>query len=212
MNYGKVDGESLAVLSGIMANRSYLYGTRFTVVGDHESLIPLYKSHSRELPVRVARHRSKLGGFDFELKYEPGSTNPSDYGSRHLKEEENEQIQHQIPAEGIEDEEEEATFIVNRVAHELPDAVSLLALQHYTKKDKQLQAILEDVRSGQLRQVTGNAKFKECFRELGISDGLLLKGEKIVIPAELRPDVLAAAHEGHPGVVGMLHQLRQSVW
>ena len=212
MNYGKVDGESLAVLSGIMANRNYLYGTKFTVVGDHLPLIPLYKSHSRELPVRVARHRSKLGGFDFQLQYEPGSTNPSDYGSRHLMEEEDEQLRNRKPAGGVEAEEEEAEFIVNRVAHELPDAVSWLSLQHFTDKDQQLQTILQDVRTGKFRQVPGNSKFKECFRELSISDGLLLRGEKIVIPAELRPDVLAAAHEGHPGVVGMLRQLRQSVW
>ena len=45
-----------------------------------------------------------------------------------------------------------------------------------------------------------------------MSDGLVLRGEKIVIPAKLRPDVLAAAHEGHPGIVGMLRQLRQAVW
>jgi hypothetical protein len=97
MNYGKIDGESLAVLSGIMANRSYLYGTKFTVVGDHLPLIPLYKSHSRELPVRVARHRAKLGGIDFQLQYEPGSTNPSDYGLRHLKEDKN-KLQHRAGA------------------------------------------------------------------------------------------------------------------
>ena len=42
MNYGKVDGESLAVLSGTHSNKMYLYGTNFTVVVDHETLITLY--------------------------------------------------------------------------------------------------------------------------------------------------------------------------
>ena len=75
-----------------------------------------------------------------------------------------------------------------------------------------MQNIMQDVRTGQLRQVPESSKFKECFRELSISDGLLLRGKKVVIPVELRQDVLAAAHEGHPGVVSMLRQLRQSVW
>ena len=37
--YGKVDGESLGVLSGIKSNNIYLYGIPFTVVVDHEPLV-----------------------------------------------------------------------------------------------------------------------------------------------------------------------------
>ena len=46
-DYGKVDGESLGVLSGILSNRMYLYGTRFTVVTDHLPIVPMYNSHSK---------------------------------------------------------------------------------------------------------------------------------------------------------------------
>ena len=83
LNYGKVDGESLAILSGILSNRTYLYGDKFTVITDHQPLVPLYKSHSRDLPVRVAKHKSKLLGFNFDVVYEAGTRNPADYGSRH---------------------------------------------------------------------------------------------------------------------------------
>ena len=211
LSYGKVDGESLAVLSGIMANRMFLYGTRFEVVGDHKPLIPLYRSHSRELPVRVAKHKSKLGSFDFSLVYEPGPTNPSDYGSRHPPATESYSRQDRT-ALGVEDVEEEAEFIVNRVAHELPDAVSLFSLQHFTKVDKELVTLSKDIKCGKLSPGLAKGKFKECFSELSYCNGLVLRGEKILIPKELRPDVLSAAHEGHPGIVGMLRQLRQSVW
>ena len=68
--YGKVDGESLAVLSGILANKMYLYGTMFTVVTDHKPIVPMYNSHSKFMPVRVAKHKSKLRAFDFEVIYE----------------------------------------------------------------------------------------------------------------------------------------------
>ena len=43
--YGKVDGESLGVRHGILENRKYLYGTKFTVVVDHKPLVALYSSH-----------------------------------------------------------------------------------------------------------------------------------------------------------------------
>ena len=69
----------------IQANKMYLYGTESEVVTvtDHQPLCALYNSTHRNLPTRVARHLSKLGGFNFKVVYEPGSTTPSDYASRH---------------------------------------------------------------------------------------------------------------------------------
>ena len=43
----------------------------------------MYNNHSKALPARVAKHRTKLRAFDFTVVYEPGTTTPSDYGSRH---------------------------------------------------------------------------------------------------------------------------------
>ena len=54
MRYGKVDGESLGVLTGIKSNKVYLYGKPFKVVVDHEPLCSLYNQHSREVTDRVA--------------------------------------------------------------------------------------------------------------------------------------------------------------
>ena len=110
LNYGKVDGESLAILSGILNNRMYLYGTKFTVVTDHQPLVSMYKSHSRDLPARVAKHKSKLRGFNFDVIYEAGHKNPSDYSSRHhpdAKEYSKEEMEDQ----GVEDEEEDAAIL-----------------------------------------------------------------------------------------------------
>ena len=79
MNYGKVDGESLGILARIGSNKMYLYGRLFQVVVDHEPLCNLYNQHSREVTVRVAKHKSKLLAFNFEVIYKPGATNPCDY-------------------------------------------------------------------------------------------------------------------------------------
>ena len=42
--YGKIEGESLAILAGIKSNSQYLYGTSFEVATDHQPLIPLYNN------------------------------------------------------------------------------------------------------------------------------------------------------------------------
>ena len=64
LQFGKVDGESLGALTGIFS-KMYMYGNKFTVVVDHLPLVPMYKSYSKALPARVAKHKSKRRAFDF---------------------------------------------------------------------------------------------------------------------------------------------------
>uniref|UniRef100_A0ABD2WXP2 RNA-directed DNA polymerase n=1 Tax=Trichogramma kaykai TaxID=54128 RepID=A0ABD2WXP2_9HYME len=54
--------------------------------------------------------------------------------------------------------------------------------------------------------------YKIFQTELCFQDEILLRGNKIVIPENLRQQVLKAAHEGHPGIVAMKGRLRTKVW
>ena len=210
-NYGKVDGESLGVASMIMSNRMYLYGTEFEVVTDHKPLCDLYNSSRRTLPTRVARHLSKLGGFNFRLKYEPGSTTPSDYASRHPAKARS-YTQSEKEGLGVEEEDEEAQFIVNRIESEMEEAVTVEEVVQNTKQDTTLQALWEDIKKGKLRKEIRLVKYKECFAELSTGAGVIMRGEKLVLPASLIPQVLEAAHDGHPGYSSMLRELRLCYW
>ena len=48
--------------------------------------------------------------------------------------------------------------------------------------------------------------------ELCVVGNLILLGTRIIIPKELRQQILALGHEGHPGVVVMKQRLRSKVW
>ena len=55
--------------------------------------------------------------------------------------------------------------------------------------------------------------YKHILKEMSKSvEGLLLKGDRLIIPKSLIANVLAAAHEGHPGREFMTKQLRESAW
>ena len=71
------------MLSGCIENKQNLYGTNFEVVIDHKPLVLLYNLPRRSSPVQVDRQRSKLGDFNFGVRFEPGRATPLDYGSRH---------------------------------------------------------------------------------------------------------------------------------
>ena len=110
-NYNKVEGESLAIYSGVLMNRQYLYGTLFTVRTDHSALPGLYSTR-RPAPHMVERHRGRLGAFQFDGQHVPRDKNPCDYGSRHpdalpenLTRQEREDL-------GIETEEEDTDSLI----------------------------------------------------------------------------------------------------
>ena len=72
----------------------------------------------------MARHLSKLGGFNFRLEYEPGSTTPSDYASQHPAKARS-YTQSEKEGLGVEEEYEAAEFIVYRIEGEMADAVTV---------------------------------------------------------------------------------------
>ena len=67
-----------------------------------------------------------------------------------------------------------------------------------------LQALLEDVKKGSLRKEDRLAKYRECFPEVSTATGVIMRGEKLVLPTSLIPDVLEAAHGGYPEMDSML--------
>ena len=95
---------------------------------------------------------------------------------------------------------------------ELTDAVTMPILQRHTKADRTLQQLQEDITRGRLRKELGHSGYKECFQELSMQDGVVMRGDRVVIPRTLRADVLEAAHLGHPGKECMIRQLRLSCW
>ena len=165
MNYSKVEGESLAVLSGCMMNRQYLYGTKFEVVVDHKPLVPLYNSPNRPAPVRVDRHKSKLRAFSFKVVYEAGDTTPADYGSRHPPpNKEHTKLQRQEL--GIEDEEEDCEVSINRLIEDnMPDAITTAMLRQAVEEDEVLAKVKKDVEN--CKKSSDTKKTQYSFRWIG---------------------------------------------
>ncbi|KAG1699379.1 hypothetical protein GQR58_005524 [Nymphon striatum] len=71
----------------------------------------------------------------------------------------------------------------------------------------------------EVRRALHNSDFGNCMNqyrvlkeELSEIDGILLRGDRIVIPKSLRSRVVAIAHEGHQGVVKTKSLLRTKVW
>ena len=223
---GKIEGESLAVLSGIKASSMYLYGIEFEVVNDHMPLIPLYNNPTRPAPVRVERHRSKLRSFRFKLIHQPGKTNPADYGSRHPPPPKTYTLQEKQDL-GVEDEEEDAEIQVGRMLEGLRlevdrvgrvdtdpplAAITEQEVRRATRRDEHQASLVKVVQTGLGRKELTGSPYGKILDELSYVNGVLVRGTKVLMPSELEGRAVALAHEGHGGIKSTFRNLRDKVW
>lgn len=85
-----------------------------------------------------------------------------------------------------------------------------------TKKDDVLQAVMAVVRSGwpaDKRNLTAAvAMYYDSRDELVVQDGLLFRGDGLVIPKTLRKRVLPAPHSSHQGIESTLRRARETIY
>ena len=85
-------------------------------------------------------------------------------------------------------------------------------LRRATLKDKMLMALAEDIQRGRLHPGPHNKDFEKVFLELTYTQGVIMRGEQLVIPYKLQSEVIALAHEGHLGMQATIRNLRERVW
>ena len=86
-----------------------------------------------------------------------------------------------------------------------------------TGNDKELQKLIMSKRNCVEEKSIDNKdadlrKYSNVFNELAVVDGLVLRGERIVVPQTLREAMVKIAHEGHQGIVRTKQLLRVHAW
>ena len=186
----------------------YLLGHEFTVVTDHQPLVCLYNNPRRPGPFRVERMRLKLQGFNFNVVYRPGKHNPSDYTSRQPL-----SMAHSTKADRVASKELE--YHVHWVVEgDVPAPLSLEDIQRETRKDCTLSKVYEHLQQGTDFRKTGTdlQPYRGIADELSIAHGVIIRGQRIVLPKSLHKKVIRTAHEGHQGLVKTKQLLRSRVW
>jgi hypothetical protein len=198
--YSQTEKEALAVVWGCEKFHLYLYGTEFKLFTDHKPLEFIYSPKGKP-PPRIERWALRLQPYRFKVIHMPGKTNPADVLSRLP-------IRAQAPRErNI--AEEYINFIAERA---VPKAMTLEEIAKATEDDAVLQQVLHCLSLNHWPNDPALQKFSKVRDELSTSQGLLLRGTRIVMPKSLRPRTLSLAHENHQGIVRTKQLLRQKVW
>ena len=185
-----IEREMLGVVFALTRFHQYTYGRAVTVITDHKPLESLNKNNINDCPARLQRMLLRLQCYTFTIVYRPGSKIPvPDCLSRLIHNRQDPEI----PGMHI---------LVNDVTLTHPSKLHII--RNHMKKDEDLLLLRDMVlrgwpssRSDLPATLLPYWTYKD---ELACYNGVLLKGDRVVIPSSLVSQVLKDIHRGHPGI------------
>lgn len=186
--YAQIEKECLGLVFGLERFHSYVYVLpTFTVETDHRPLVSIIKKNLNEMSPRIQRLMMRMQRYDFELVYTP---------RKHLILAD--ALSRAPSGSSLSTTEEDIHTHINMVSAALRVSDVKCTQIAETARDTDLQHIIKNMSEG---WSAGSCPlFYHHIGELSVVNGLLLKPNKIVIPQNMRQEILNRIHEGHLGV------------
>lgn len=80
-------------------------------------------------------------------------------------------------------------------------AVTLTEMSRETRRDDTLSKLIEQIKNGKWSRDETLKPFKAVTDELSVYEGVILRGNRIVVPSWLQKKILKLSHETHQGIV-----------
>jgi transposase InsO family protein len=200
--YAQIEKELLAVVHACTKFNDYIYGRQAIVETDHKPLISILKKPLHSAPMRLQKMILKLQRYDITLIYKKGTELLlADTLSRAYSPE--------IPEEDAVEEYDVMTVwpLSARRTEELRLA---------TASDSHMQKLARLIKYGwppHRKSIEPEMWPYSTFREeLTVDDGIIMKGEKVVVPQALRAEYTTQVHKGHPGAEATKRRARDIMY
>lgn len=195
--YFQTEREALSLVWGVEKFQLYLQGRKFVLLTDCKALKFLFSTRSKPC-ARIERWVLRLQAYSYDVEHIPGNANIADAVSR-------------LSVSSPKHFDETADAFIRSLAEKsMPVAVKYDEIVEATHGDDNIQKVLTALQSTSTDEMP--KEFKPFGNELSGIEGILLRGNRLIIPSSLRQRVLEAAHEAHPGIAAMKRRLRQKVW
>ena len=202
--YAQIEKEMLAIVFALEKFNQYAYGRHVRIQSDHKPLESILKKALACAPRRLQGMMMRLQKYDYEVRYERGTNlHLADTLSRAY-------LPTTVHPTGADFENiHAATFLPVSNAR-------LREIQQETENDDGLR-VLKDVilrgwpieRSQVPVQITPYFSMRD---ELSVQDGVIFRGERIVVPASLRQDMKHKLHASHLGTESCLRRARETIF
>ena len=193
--YAQIEKEALAIVFACNKFHQYIYGKKVLVESDHKPLETIFKKQYNECPARIQRMKHFTQRYDIEVKYKPGkellladalSRNYLSTKENNLHETEIELHAHTL----------KRNLLITLERKEI--------FQTETTNDNELQMLIEFINIG---WPDNKKSVPDCIKpyygaadELNVIEGLVFKGNKIVVPKTLTKEMLKKLHYNHLGI------------
>ncbi|XP_041362042.1 uncharacterized protein K02A2.6-like [Gigantopelta aegis] len=217
-NYAQIEKELLAIVFGVEKFETYLFGRSFTVESDHKPLESIFKKSLLNAPKRLQRMLLRLQKFEFVLVYKKGSSMfMADALSRayipHLTKEVHDGEVFHVDVRTVTEKDVE---LINMSEDVRMTPETLEEIQQASETDtvmNQLKKII--VQGWPETKAEIQISVQDYFNirdELTIQDGLVYKGDRIVIPTAMRGKIKERIQRSHLGIQGCLRRAREVVY
>lgn len=203
-NYSQLDREALALVTAVKTFHQLIYGRHFTLITDHKPLINIF-SKNKQIPDMISpklkRYSMALAAYDYDLIYREG------------KQQNNVDMLSRMPLEEMVIEEDvdcQNIFMIEGVSR---NPVDFEEIVKKTLNDSELQQIKRWVKTGWPVKIDDELRsYWNIRNEISIHKEALIWGDRIIVPRELRCDILKYLHGNHPGIVATKQFARSYVW
>lgn len=207
--YPPLDIEATSLDFGLRRFREYLVGSPaiIKVVTDHKPLKHIFNG-KRKGSIRTQRIKLKHQDVPYIVDYQKGSKNQTDYMSRRARK------LSSLPIEQQKEAHELNNLLYTLHATPIIDHISLKQIAEKTSADEVLNRVRDMVKNGEKAARKEDdeqvKKFVKILPELTVTgNGIILKGERMVLPKSLQNTAMQLAHRGsHPGQSGIERRLR----
>ena len=209
-NYAPIEGEGLGVTWALKKARLFLLGhPKFTIYVDHKPLVRIFGSKPLAdiENVRLQKQKEKLLAYNFDIKYLEGTKNHVNTFSRYP-------VSQPDPDDLMEAKDLNAIAVNNLTIATSMLSITIDALKQHAESDNQYQKLLVKIRQRTFAEtyILEEPLVKEFYKirdRLRITDDLITysfddNNERIVIPKQLRPQMITNLHAANQGSTSML--------
>lgn len=204
--YAQIEKECLAIVFACERFHQYIYGRESILIHtDHQPLESIFRKSLVTAPARLQRMLLRLQYYNLKVEYKQGKTMVlADTLSRAYLSEDNDSSFINI----LQEVRYQDTLMVSEER--------IQEIKKHVEMDDGLQELYAVIMEGwpdTRKEVPVSARPYFNYRdELHAEDGLLFKGNRLVVPSSLRKEMLAIAHQGHIGLEGCLRRMREAIF
>lgn len=201
--YAQIEKEALAVVFACNKFHKLIYGkANITIESDHKPLEAIMTKPIHKAPMRIQKMLLKLQPYDFKLVHVSGKCiGLADCLSR-------------LPIADQSDKLLDDDLMI--CAIEMLAGGQHAQIARATKRDPSAQELIRVIRNGwpnTKRELAPEIRpYWEYRDELSIYNGLIVRGDRTLIPAEERTRILKLLHQSHLGVVNTKQRARDLVF